>query len=101
MDNSMCHNGRKVTDELEVLRLEGIPHPPYSPDLSPCDFWLFGVLKQNIKDQVFQTIEKILDAIRHVWREVTLERLQSVFFDWIEQLECVIEHDGEYCVNCH
>jgi transposase len=50
MDNSMCHNGhngRKVTDELEVLRLNRVPHPPYSPDLSPCDFWLFGMLKQE------------------------------------------------------
>jgi histone-lysine N-methyltransferase SETMAR len=73
----MCHNGRKVTDELEVLRLDRVPHPPYSPDLSPCDFSLFGMLKQKIKDRVFQTIEEILDAIRHVWRKVTFEQLQS------------------------
>jgi hypothetical protein len=72
-DNSMCHNGRNVTDELEVLRLDRVPHPPHSSDLSPCNFWLFGMLKQNIKDPMFPTIEEILDAIRHVWREVTLE----------------------------
>jgi hypothetical protein len=40
-----------------------------------------------------------LDAIQHVWREVALERLQSVFFDWIERLEYAIEHDGEYYIN--
>jgi hypothetical protein len=59
------------------------------------------VLKQNIKDRVFPTIEEILDAITHVWREVTLERLQSVFFEWTAQrgLQYVIEHDGEYYVN--
>jgi histone-lysine N-methyltransferase SETMAR len=78
IDNSMYHNDRKVTDELEVLKLDRVPHPPYSPDLTLCDFWLFDMLKQTIKDRVFQTIEEILDAIRHVWREVTLERLQSV-----------------------
>jgi hypothetical protein len=99
MDNSMSHNGRKVTDELEVLKLDRVPYLLYSPDVSPRDFWLFGMLKQDIKDRVFQTIEEILDAIRHVWRDVTLERLQSVFFDWIEQFEYVIEHDGEYYVN--
>jgi hypothetical protein len=48
---------------------------------------------------MFPTIEEILDAIRHVWREVTLEWLQSVFFDWIERLEYVIEHDVEYYIN--
>jgi hypothetical protein len=99
MDNSMCHNDRKVTDELEILRLDRVPHPPDSPDLSPCDFWLFGMLKQTIKDRVFQTIEEILDAIRQVRREVTLEQLQSVFFDWIQQFEYFIEHDIEYYVN--
>jgi hypothetical protein len=57
------------------------------------------MLKQNIKHLIFQTIEEILDAIRHFWREVTLERLPSVFFDWIERFEYVIEHDGEYYVN--
>jgi hypothetical protein len=30
MDNSMCHNGRKVTHKLENLKLDRIAHPPYS-----------------------------------------------------------------------
>jgi hypothetical protein len=47
MDNSMCHNGRKVTDEFDNRKLQRVVHPPYSPDLSPCDFWLFGMLKQK------------------------------------------------------
>jgi hypothetical protein len=45
MDNFMCHNRRKVTDELENLKLIRGAHPPYSPYLSPCDFWIFGKLK--------------------------------------------------------
>jgi hypothetical protein len=99
VDYSICDNGRKVTDELEVLRLDRVPHPLDWRNLSPRDFCLFGIMNQNIKDRVFQTIEKNLDAIRHVWREVTLKRLQSVFFDWIERVEYKIEHDGEYYVN--
>jgi hypothetical protein len=81
MDNSLCHNGRKVTDELAHLKLDRIPHLPYSPDLSPCDFWLFGMLKQKIKDRVFQTVEKIMIAVHRVWDELTLDDLQSVFFN--------------------
>lgn len=27
-----------------------MPHPPNSPDLSPCGFWLFGLIKQNLGD---------------------------------------------------
>jgi histone-lysine N-methyltransferase SETMAR len=99
MDNSMCHNGRKVTDDLENLKLDRVAHPPYSPDLSPCNLWLFSMLKQKIQDRVFETTEEILMAIRNVWSEATFEDLPSVFFDWIQLVEYVIEHEGEYYVN--
>jgi hypothetical protein len=26
------------------------PHPPYSPDLAPSDFWLFHTLKMGLED---------------------------------------------------
>jgi histone-lysine N-methyltransferase SETMAR len=38
IDNSMCHHGRKVTNEFDNRKLQRVAHPPYSPDLSPCDF---------------------------------------------------------------
>jgi hypothetical protein len=66
MDNSMCHNGRKMTDELANLKLDHVICTPYLPDLSLCDFWLFGMLKQKIKDRVFQTIDEIMTAIHGV-----------------------------------
>jgi histone-lysine N-methyltransferase SETMAR len=85
-----------VTDEFDNQKLQRVAHPPDSPDLSPCDFWLFDLLKQNMKDCEFSGVEEIMNAVQEIWREVTLERLQSVFFNWIERLEDVIEHDGEY-----
>jgi hypothetical protein len=39
MDNSMCNNGAKITEKLEQRHITRAPHPPYSPYLSPCDFW--------------------------------------------------------------
>jgi hypothetical protein len=101
MDNAMCHNGRKVTDEFDNLKLQRVAHRPCSPDLSPCDFWLFGMLKQKMKDREFSGVEKIMNAVQEIWREMTLERLQSVFFNWIERLEYVIEHYWEYYINSH
>jgi hypothetical protein len=80
----MCHNGRKVTDELDNLKLDRVPYPPYSPDLGPYDFWLFGMLKQAIKDREFHAIEEIVSAFLEVWSLVTSEGLQSIFFNWIE-----------------
>jgi hypothetical protein len=45
------------------------------------------MLKQKIKDRVFQTVEEIIIAVDRVWDELTLEDLQSVFFNWIERFE--------------
>jgi hypothetical protein len=36
-----------------------IPHPPYSPDLAPCDFILFPKMKLKIKGRCFKSTEEI------------------------------------------
>lgn len=40
-----------------------LPHPPYSPDLAPCDFYLFLTLKLKLKGQHVRIIEKILKTV--------------------------------------
>jgi hypothetical protein len=57
------------------------------------------MLKQKIKDRVFRTGEEIITAVHKVWDKLTLEDLQSVFFNWIELSEWVIEHKREYYTN--
>jgi hypothetical protein len=36
-----------------------IPHPLYSPDLAPCDFFLFPKMKLKLKRRLFHTIDEI------------------------------------------
>jgi hypothetical protein len=36
-----------------------IPHPPYSPDLVPCDFFLYPKLKMVLKGRNCNDITKI------------------------------------------
>ena len=40
-DNIPVHNSILVTDYLSKMCINTVPHCPYSPDLTPCDFWLF------------------------------------------------------------
>jgi hypothetical protein len=47
MDNSMCHNGAKITEKPAKRHIARAPHSLYSPDLSLCDFWLFGILRHG------------------------------------------------------
>jgi histone-lysine N-methyltransferase SETMAR len=52
MDNSMCHNRSKVASKFDKHHIARLPHPPYSRNLSPCDFWLFGMLKKPERSRV-------------------------------------------------
>jgi hypothetical protein len=40
-------------EKIEDLSFILVPRPPYSPDLTPCDFFLFGHLKQHLEAKYF------------------------------------------------
>jgi histone-lysine N-methyltransferase SETMAR len=99
MDNSMCHNGREITAKMESEKIERAPHPAYSPDVSPCDFWLFGFMKEKLKEQKLSTPQKIIEAITVIWDAITFEELQSVFFEWQQRVTWVNRNRGEYFIK--
>ena len=51
-DNAPVHNSILVTDYLSKMGIKTVPHPPYSPDLAPCDFWLFPELRGCLMRQL-------------------------------------------------
>jgi hypothetical protein len=42
---------------LPFFTVTVVSHPPYSPDLALCDFYLFPRLKMKLKDRRFDTVE--------------------------------------------
>jgi hypothetical protein len=72
-----------------------MPHPPYSPEISPCDFWLFVMLKQILRDREFSSSDEIEDAIAQMWNHLTFDDVQSAFRNWIRRLAWVSDN-GEY-----
>ena len=63
-DNAPGHNSIFVTDYLTKMGIMTVPYPPYSPDLAPCDFWLFPKLKEKFRDCRYETIE----GWKRLWR---------------------------------
>ena len=70
-DNGRPHVHEDVTDYLESNGLTIVPHPPNSPDLSPCDFWLFDLIKDNLTDQ--DDAESLHDAVIDVMNSINRE----------------------------
>ena len=61
------------------MGIKTVPHRPYSPDLAPCDFWLFPKLRACC----YETIEEMKEAVTKVSETLTQEdfhgALQKLF----------------------
>jgi len=61
-DNAPSHTSNAVRELLAQNNITTLPHPPYSPDLAPCDFFLFPKLKTHLKEHNFGTVENVQAA---------------------------------------
>ena len=68
-DNASVHNSILVTDFLTKMDIKTVPQPPYSPDLAPCDFWLFP----KLRGCRYETIEEMKEAVTKVIDTLTQE----------------------------
>ena len=65
-DNSPVHNSILITDTLTKMGIKTVPHPPYSPDLAPCDFWLFPKLRgcrYKIIEEMKEAVMMVIDTL--------------------------------------
>ena len=58
-DNVPAHDALRFHEFLAKNSITKMDHPPYSPDLAPCDFWLFPKLKNALKGQRFDDLSDI------------------------------------------
>jgi len=58
-DNAPAHAALLTRQFLTANNTTVVPHPPYSPDLAPSNFFLFPKLKMKLKGRIFQMLEEI------------------------------------------
>ena len=61
-DNAPVHNSILVTNYLSKMGMKTVPQPSYSPDLAPCNFWLFP----KLRGCHYETIEEMKEAVTKV-----------------------------------
>jgi hypothetical protein len=91
-NNAPSHTFFFTREFLTKNNMTVIPHPPYSPDLAPCDFSLFLQLKINLKDCHFDTIEVIEAVSQAVLNTLTEHDFQDAFKKMAEELGTVHTH---------
>ena len=73
-----------------------IPHPPHSPDLTPCDFFLFPKMKLKLKGRRFDTIMEIQVEMQKVLHTLTEKEFQEAFQKWRRRWDRCLHSGGNY-----
>ena len=91
-DNAPVHNSILVTDYLTKMDIKTVAHPPYRPDLAPCDFWLFP----KLRGYRYETIEEMKEAVTKVIDMLTQENFGGAFQRLLERYNKCIAAGGAY-----
>ena len=63
------------------MDIKTVPHSPYSPDLAPCDFWLFP----KLRGCCYETIEVMKAVVTKVVDMLTQEDFHGAFQKLLER----------------
>ena len=58
-DNAPAHKSKIVTEFLRSERVTALPHPQYSPDLAPCDFFLFPRVEKHLAEKIYTSRQSV------------------------------------------
>ena len=95
-DNAPAHTALSIREFLAQKNIAVLEQPPYSPDLAPCDFFLFPKLKGVIKGTCFEDVHDIKKAVTtELWR-IPEESFQECMQAWQRRMGKCVRLEGDY-----
>ena len=95
-DNAPAHRAAATQEVISKHSLEVLEHPPYSPDLAPCDFFLIPALKQVLRGQHFDDINELITVVQSAISSLPKECYSNVFTAWVKRCKKCIYFGAEY-----
>jgi hypothetical protein len=95
-DNASPHCAESTRELLKRMGINVMPQPAYSPDLSPCDFYLFGRVKGEMKGRKHNSPEEAQADFERILNSIGIQERIDVMEDWMARLKKVIATGGEY-----
>jgi hypothetical protein len=88
-DNARRDAAKKVNEFLVNNRMTRMF--PYSPDLAPCDFFLFSHIKNQLMGQSCDDANQLLMAIKKICESIEKAVLEKMFCERRERLtKCLV-----------
>jgi len=73
-----------------------LPHPPYSPDLAPPDFFLFPKMKLQLKVRRFDRVEEIQRESQNALGTLRVQDFQHAFQQWQRRWDRCVAAQRDY-----
>jgi hypothetical protein len=89
------HTALSVQQFLATKNMAVVPHLPYSPDLGPCDFFLFLRMKLKVKGRRFHVTE-IQEESLTILHAIPKSQFQQFFQQWQKRWTHCMNSKGEY-----
>ena len=93
-DNAGAHRHSDVLNYLTEQGINIMPHPLYSPDLAPCDYWLNDYIKNRLTDQPDE--KSLARAVSKIVKNISEEEFKKAFDKLLERMELCINNHGNY-----
>ena len=81
-DNALAHSSHLIQGFLAKHNIPLNRQVPYSPDMAPCDFWLFPKMKMPLKGTQFESREDIMRNATAQLDMIPQEAFQKCFQQW-------------------
>ncbi|GFV10512.1 uncharacterized protein TNCV_4409931 [Trichonephila clavipes] len=87
---------RVIVLEYPKFTCAGMDWPPYSPDLTLCDYFLWGTLKDIVYSKHLATLDELESAICVACESISVETLRNVMANFILRLRHLSCANGEH-----
>ncbi len=78
-----------------IGRAGPIPWPPYSPDLTVCDFWLWGYVKTRVYSEPIKNLTHLKARITQVINDIPVEMCRSAVYSSFDRFELCLQVGGD------
>ena len=82
--NRVIIQGDSVARGPKLLSISKNLWPPISPDLTPADYFLWGLLKGKVYKNTPRTIEQLKEAMRQEIQAVNVDTLGKLFYHQLD-----------------
>ncbi len=95
-DGAPAHRSAPVVNYLRAESVQVLPHPGYSPDLNPMDYWFFYRIKSKVKGIRHHDLNQLQQSVDATIASITQQEFANAMARLPERLRRCVAAQGRY-----